>query len=188
LGPNLLILRGHGSKSWPPPAAGCTVLRRRFRRLASSRIRSARDAQPRTVARDTELGRIARRSRGADQPQAVHWNLSGSLRRGSDRLEATSPPRKMDIAGAGTKEPRWPGGPWRGGRPGGTPVLRGFDDGLPVEAYSRASAGVKRNPARHCQRLRMALGASRRGWWGMAVVSQYNLLYLATSPWLSGAS
>ena len=82
----------------------------------------------------------------------------------NDRLEATLPPRKMGIAGAGTKEPRWPGGPRWGGRPRGTPVLRGFDDGLLAEAYSRASAGVKRNPVRHCQRLRMILGASRRGW------------------------
>ena len=43
-----------------------------------------------------------------------------------DRLEATSPPRNMAIGDAGTKEQRWPGGPWWGGRPGGTPVLCGL--------------------------------------------------------------
>jgi hypothetical protein len=82
----------------------------------------------------------------------------------NDRLEATSPSRKMGIAGAGTKEPRWPGGPRWGGRPRWTPVLRGCGGGVRGEAYSWRSPGVKRNPVRHCHRLRMALGASRRGW------------------------
>jgi len=56
-----------------------------LRHLSSSRIHSARDAQPRTVARYTELGRITRKPRGTHRSQAVHWDLSGSLRRGTER-------------------------------------------------------------------------------------------------------
>jgi hypothetical protein len=40
-------------------------------------------------------------------------------------------------------------GPWWNGRPSGIPILRGCGEGLLLGAYSRASAGVKRNPTRH---------------------------------------
>jgi len=53
----------------------------------------------------------------------------------NDRLEATLTPEENGCSNDGTKEPRWPGGPWWGGRPDGTPVLRGLGGGLRGEAY-----------------------------------------------------
>jgi hypothetical protein len=108
-----------------------------FRHLASRRIHSARDAQPRMVAPHTELGLIARKPRGTDRSQAVHWDVSTSRRRGTERPTGGDlTPREMTIADVGTKKSRWPGGPWWDGRPSGTPVLRGLDGRLPAEAYS----------------------------------------------------
>jgi len=85
-----------------------------FRHLASGRIPSARDAQPHSAARYTESGRIARKPRGIDRSQAVHWGLSSSLPRGAERpIGGDSPPSKMAIA---MMEQRSHGGPGdRGG-------------------------------------------------------------------------
>jgi hypothetical protein len=70
-------------------------------------------------------------------------------------------------------------GPWWDGRPGGTPVLRGCGGGLLAEAYSRASAGVKRNPARYAFAWPWGhRDAVDEAW---RYLPQRNLLYLATS-------
>jgi hypothetical protein len=50
------------------------------------------------------LGRIRR-------PGPPRWAGSpGGREEPDDRLEANSPPRRIAIAGAGTRKPRWPGG------------------------------------------------------------------------------
>ena len=111
-----------------------------------------------------------------------------------------NPPRNMALADDGTKNPRWPGGPWWDGRPSGTPVLRGCGSRVRRRAYLWGLPGVKRNPAasprgRGPIETRLARGWSRRLQYRVTNVATYALsrprkkahLRHPSSGWVPGA-